>query len=175
MSNTTKLTFPLLVEALQVLFKIYLKVSSFWLKPCSPCEYSFGTLVWFETRLFHWSWLTFIPFPSEHELLIPKLASLQHIPVGRCCFSETVPVFSAFSWFFWKGCLLETGQFKKKKKRKERKGKLSAWLHWDQDLSFGLAGIFLPAVWIKPCVLKAVWKFFFTLGEKTLRNGIPVI
>ena len=114
MSNTTKLTFPLLVEALQVLFKIYLKVS-FWLKPCSPCEYSFGTLVWFEIRLFHWSWLTFIPFPSEHELLIPKLASLQHIPVGRCCFSETVPVFSAFSWIFWKGCLLDTGKKKKKK------------------------------------------------------------
>ena len=83
MSNTTKLTFCLLFEAHQVLFKIYLKVSSFWLKPCSPCEYSFGTLVWFETRLFHWSRLTFIPFPLEHKLLILKLASLQQIPVGR--------------------------------------------------------------------------------------------
>ena len=40
-------------ETLQVLFWIYFKVLSFWLRPCSVYKYSFGTLVWFWVRLLH--------------------------------------------------------------------------------------------------------------------------
>ena len=36
---------PLVFEALQALFRIYLKALSFWLRFCSVCNYSFGTLV----------------------------------------------------------------------------------------------------------------------------------
>ena len=35
------------VLSLQVLLRIYAKVSLFWLRPCSIFKYSFGTLLWF--------------------------------------------------------------------------------------------------------------------------------
>lgn len=88
-------------EALQALFRICSKFSSFWLRLCFVCEYLFGTWVWFQYQTvalklayslqnrgcFFWSWLTFDPF------------------LWKQGFSATVPGFSAFGLFFEKTIL----------------------------------------------------------------------
>ena len=46
-----------------------LRFLPFWLRPCSVCEYSFGTLVWFlKSDCSSWNWLAFGPFLLEHGM-----------------------------------------------------------------------------------------------------------
>ena len=84
----------LALEALQALFGIYFKVSSFSSRPCSVYKYSFGTLVW--------SWDQTVSTEAGWKCLRPN-------SFRRSCFKWNHAVCSGFSLFLWKGYSLEMG------------------------------------------------------------------
>ena len=90
-------------EALPSLLRIFLKVSSFWLRPCFVYAYSFGTLVWLEIRLFHWSWLVFKPFLPVQGLFLWNNAnffSLWPIPLDGLSSGECLKE-KHLAWLLW--------------------------------------------------------------------------
>lgn len=112
-----------------------IRFHSLWLRPCSLCKYSFGTLIWFWDLIVSTkaSWDTFSPLLRQQELL--------H---WNYCFFQP----SAHS-FGIEAALQKLAE------------KPLAWLLWDQAVSLGLAGISLQAfelqaVWIELFELRAL-------------------
>ena len=95
---------PFVFEALQTLFEINLKIFIFLVKrSCSVWEYSFGTSVDFEIRLFHWNWLRRLWLVLlRTRTVFLQLASLQPIPLGTKVVSLKLCQFSDFILFLWK-------------------------------------------------------------------------
>lgn len=128
---------------------IYFKASSYQLRPCSVCEYLFGTSVWFWDHTVSLKLASLCPIPLEIVIVSPETAG------------------SASSPLLWnRGCSLETGWEKP-----------LAWLPQHQAISLELAGLKrLQAVGTElNCLSCKLFKLFasysFTLGKNLREMG----